>query len=191
MFVCCCWHFAAVEGNCLTELLFLAVAGLDFECPAGMVVENSGNVPVSFHALGDRAYAAAGTPCQSGRLEPSQSVYCDFNWSLSNNSVETGEEMVYLAVSGTDLEANGTFAETFTGFGWLSPIVVPTMDVKLEALPSAPGDPTAGERRSLRVLRALSLVLQLASDMWLPSDSLYHLRHQRPAKFANTYKSAP
>jgi hypothetical protein len=53
------------------------------------------------------------------------------------------------------------------------------MDVKLEALPSAPGDPTAGERRSLRVLRALSLVLQLASDMWLPSDSLYHLRHQR------------
>lgn len=105
---------------------------------------NSGNVPVSFRALGDRAYAAMGTPCQSDRLEPGKTVYCDFKWSLSNTSIETGKEMVYLAVSGTDLEANGTLAETFTGFGWLSPISAPTMDVKLEALPSAPGDPSAG-----------------------------------------------
>jgi hypothetical protein len=140
-----------VSKESFDSLVVGAVAGLDFECPAGMIVENSGNVPVSFHSLGNRAYAAAGTPCQSDRLEPRQTVYCDFKWSLSNTSVETGEEMVYLAVSGTDLEANGTFAETFTGFGWLSPISVPTMDVKLEALPSAPGDPSAGESDCITV----------------------------------------
>lgn len=79
-----------------------STAGLDFFCPDGLQIENSGNTPLSLAALSAGALLYDGSQCWHDKVPPHETVFCDFAWSLSQAELEQGQSLVQLAVQGND-----------------------------------------------------------------------------------------
>lgn len=77
-------------------------AGLDYYCPDGLTIHNSGNTPMSVAALSASALLPNGLPCQHGDLQPEEAAYCDVAWTLSQAELKFGTTYVQMTVQGND-----------------------------------------------------------------------------------------
>lgn len=106
-----------------------ACAGLVYDCPSGVLIANTGNVPMSFEVPNA---ASRGQPgCRRDALLPTESMFCDFVWSVTQPELELGQAIINVAAVGSDLlhpEVNATYESSVL----LSLAQAPSVSVKLE-----------------------------------------------------------
>lgn len=125
---CCC---------CCGVCLRVPPAAATFFCAAALVIDNTGNVPLSIGGLEAlQATQADGSPCSSTGLAPTSSITCDFLWTVSPQDSEAATGTIALTVVTHDIGATDSAtaapALNFTGAATLAVPQHPAMTVVLE-----------------------------------------------------------
>lgn len=126
---CACRKFCATSESSWAALCCCA-AGLVYDCPRGLSLVNTGNVPLSV-AVPDASHSLGmASGCLFEALQPGRTVYCDFTWSVSQEQLDLGQALVQMTATAQYVKQPGA-SLTFTGSSVITPQQYPGINVDM------------------------------------------------------------
>jgi hypothetical protein len=117
----------------------VSAAGFTFACTQALMVENTGNVPLSFNGLEPHlAKQADGNSCSATNLPPATSMTCNFVWTASAADAEAATSTIHLAVVAGEAGVTNPNMTSYTQSAVLTVPQQPRMSVAFEQLSTGP-----------------------------------------------------